>query len=150
MKIKEADYYMKEYIKDKIKSFIHEPSDYKELVISWMTIKTIQADKGNYLINLWNDRAISAFLNLEKNYIIPMKTFHWGNVLCGYSYSYTIYPARDQNNWEKISNLDSPITSLAFISNYYNRADNVIDMETISKGDNEIKSLIESYLLQND
>ena len=143
-------YYMKEYIKDKIKSFIHEPSDYKELVISWMTIKTIQADKGNYLINLWNDRAISAFLNLEKNYIIPMKTFHWGNVLCGYSYSYTIYPARDQNNWEKISNLDSPITSLAFISNYYNRADNVIDMETISKGDNEIKSLIESYLLQND
>ena len=67
-------YYMKEYIKDKIKSFIHEPSDYKELVISWMTIKTIQADKGNYLINLWNDRAISAFLNLEKNYIIPMVT----------------------------------------------------------------------------
>ena len=51
---------------------------------------------------------------------------------------------------KKISNLDSPITSLAFISNYYNRADNVIDMETISKGDNEIKSLIESYLLQND
>ena len=42
---------MKNYVKDKTRSFIYEPSDYKELVISWMTIKTIQAEKGDYLIN---------------------------------------------------------------------------------------------------
>lgn len=144
-------HYMKEYIKDKIKSFIYEPSDHKELIISWITIKTFQADKENFLINLWNDRAISAFLDLEKNYIIPMDTFHWGNVLCGYSYSnaISIYPARDQNNWEKKSNLDSPITSLSFIANYYNRTEDVINMETILNGDIQIKSLIDNYLLLN-
>ena len=138
--------YMKEYVKDKIKSFIHKPSDYKELVISWMAIKTIQAEMGDYLINFWNGRAISAFLDMEKNYIIPMEEFHWGNVFCGYSYSYTIYPARDEYNWEKKLNLDSPITSLTFIADYYNRAEDVIDKETILKGDNEVLSLIDNYL----
>lgn len=146
MECKDPLLYMKNYVKDKTRSFIYEPSDYKELVISWMTIKTIQAEKGDYLINFWNSRAISAFLNMEKNYIIPIDKFHWGNVLCGYSYSYTIYPARDEYNWEKKSNLDSPITSLAFIPDYYHRTEDIIDMETILNGDNEVLSIINGYL----
>ena len=43
--------FMKEFVKAKVKQFINQPSDYKELVLSWMTIKTVSADKGNYLIN---------------------------------------------------------------------------------------------------
>lgn len=138
--------YMKEYVKDKIKSYVYEPSNYKELVICWMVIKTIQAEKGNYLINLWDDRAISAFLELKKNYINPMEDFHWGNVICGYSYKYGVVPACEQHNWENKSNLDSPITSLAFIPKCYERTGDVIDMETILKGDNEVLSLINKYL----
>lgn len=140
--------YIKEYVKNKTESFIRNPSDCKELVISWVTIKTIQAEKGEYLINLRNDRAISAFLDIKKNYIVPMEEFHWGNVICGYSYNYTVSPARDKDNWDTKSNLDSPITSLAFIENYYNRAKDVIDNETICKGDEEVRSLIEDFFCE--
>lgn len=146
MECEDTILYMKEYVKDKIKSYVYEPSNYKELVICWMVIKTIQAEKGNYLINLWDDRAISAFLELKKNYINPMEDFHWGNVICGYSYKYGVVPACEQHNWENKSNLDSPITSLAFIPKCYERTGDVIDMETILKGDNEVLSLINKYL----
>lgn len=146
MDSKEPILYMKHYVKDKVQSFIHNPADYKELVKSWMTIKTIQAEKYNCLINLWNDRAISAFLKMEQNYIVPIDEFHWGNVLCGYSYSYTVYPARDDVNWGKKTNLDSPITSLKFIVDYYNRDKDIIDMETILNGDNEVLSLINGFV----
>jgi len=137
---------MKNYIKKKVSPFIYHPSNHKELVISWMTIKTIQADKNGYLLEYRNDRAISSFLDIKNNNIIPIEDFHWGNVFCGYSYSYTIFPARNEDNWKKKSNLDSPITSIDYIPDFYNRADDVIDMKTIEEGDHEVKELVDGFL----
>jgi hypothetical protein len=111
-----------------------------------MTIKTLQAEKRGELINYWNERAISAFKNMEENYIVPMTDFHWGNIYCGYSYSYTIYPARDEGNWNNKKNLDSPITSLNYIPNFNNRANDVIDMNTIKKGDSEVEAILKEFL----
>lgn len=139
-------HFMKQSVMDKVKPFIHKPSNHKELVISWMTIKTLQAEKNDKLLNYWDDRAISAFINIKDNYIVPMDEFHWGNVYCGYSYSYTIYPARDEINWKKKENLDSPITSIGFIPNFYNRANDVIDDDTIKNGDEEVKKIIEVFI----
>jgi hypothetical protein len=138
--------FMKQFVMDKVKLFIHKPTTHYELLTSWMTIKTLQAERNNKLLNYWNDRAISAFNNIKENFIVPMEEFHWGNVYCGYSYSYTIYPARDEGNWKKKENLDSPITSIGFIPNFYNRANDVIDMNTIEKGNEEVESIINSFI----
>ena len=138
--------YIKKSVKERVASFINQPNNQQELVNSWMLLKTIQAEKGCYLLNYKNDRAISAFINMKENFIIPMDDFHWGNVLCGYSYSYTIYPARKSEDWKKKHLLDSPITSLEFIPNYYNRATNIICMKAIEKGDEEVKEIIDSFL----
>ena len=138
--------YIKESVKEKIAPFIHNPNNHQELVVSWMALKTIQAEKGEYLLNYWNDRAISAFLNIKENFIIPMDDFHWGNIFCGYSYSYTVFPARRNETWIIKSYLDSPLTSLDFIPNFYDRATDVISMETIEKGDKEVKELIDWFL----
>ena len=81
--------FMKRTIRERVASFIYHPSNHKELIICWMTIKTLQAEKTEKLVSFWNDRAISAYINIEDNYIVPMKDFHWGNLYCGYSYSYT-------------------------------------------------------------
>jgi len=138
--------FMKEFVKAKVKQFINQPSDYKELVLSWMTIKTVSADKGNYLINYWDDRAISAFFEMKDNYIYAIDDFHWGNIYCGYSYSYTIYPARDELNWNKPENLDSPLTPIAFIPDFCNRDRENINWETINEGDKKIKEVIKNFL----
>jgi hypothetical protein len=138
--------YMRQIVKERIAPFIHRPNNHQELVVSWMTLKTIQAEIGGYLLNYWNDRAVSAFINIKENFIIPIDDFHWGNTICGYSYSYTIYPARSNDNWRIKSNLDSPITSIDFIPDFYNRSTNVISMETIEEGDEEVKKIIDIFL----
>ncbi len=137
---------MKDFIKERVAPFINQPNDHHELLMSWMTIKTIQAEKGGYKLNYWNDRAISAFINMKENYIIPMDNFHWGNIFCGYSYSYTVYPARNEESWGTNRYLDSPITSLRFIPDFYNRGKDVISMEDIEKGDEEVRKIINSFL----
>ena len=138
--------YIKESVKESLSSIINQPNNHQELVVSWIAIKTIQAEEGGYMLNYRNDRAISAFISMKENFIIPMEDFHWGNVFCGYSYSYTIHPARNSEDWKKKELLDSPITSLEFIPNYYNRSTSIISMETIEKGDEEIKTIIDSFL----
>lgn len=137
--------YMKQYIKDRISSFIYKPNNHKELVVSWMALKTIQAERDGYLLNYWNDRAISAFINMPDNFIIPMDDFHWGNILCGYAYSYTIYPARSHENWNNRSYLDTPITNLDFIPDYYERSIDIISEDTIEMGDKEINEIIKGF-----
>ena len=137
---------MRQIVKERIAPFIQRPNNHQELVVSWMTLKTIQAEIGGYLLNYWNDRAVSAFINIKENFIIPIDDFHWGNTICGYSYSYTIYPARSNDNWRIKSNLDSPITSIDFIPDFYNRSTNVISMETIEEGDEEVKKIIDIFL----
>ena len=138
--------YIKEQVKEKVRPFIFMPSDHKELIISWMTIKTLQADERGELLNYWNDRAISAFFDIKDNFIVPIDNFHWGNIFCGYSYSYTIYPARNEENWNKKSNLDSPITCIPFIPDFYNRSIDVIDMDIIESGDGEINEIIGKFI----
>lgn len=138
--------FMKQYIKDNINSFIYQPTNHKELVISWMTIKTLQAEKKGELIDFYNERAISAYIKLADNYIAHADDFHWGNICCGYSYSYTIHPARQECIWNDKKYLDSPITSIPFISNFINRAEDVISIDTIEKGDKEVIDIIDSYI----
>ncbi len=138
--------FMKNYVKEKVQPFIYHPSDHKELVVSWMTIKTIQADLNGELLDYSDKRAISAFINLKDNFIVPMEEFHWGNIYCGYSYSYTVSPARDESNWNKKNNLDSPITSIDFIQNFYERSKDIINMEIIEDGDREVEQIIKSFI----
>ncbi len=138
--------YMRNFVKDRVRNIINRPSDYKELVLCWMTLKTILADKGNYLVDYCSDRAISAFFELSDNYIFQVTDFHWGNVICGFSYSYTIYPARDEFNWNIPNNLDSPLIPIKFIPDYYNRNRQDVDWDMIKKGDAEIKEIISCFL----
>ena len=138
-------HFMKTLVAKYVSSFINKPTNYKELIISWLTIKTFIAEKNDLLLNFRDDRAISAFKDLERNYIVPCNEFHWGNVLCGYSYSYYVFPARDITEWNKQSNLDSPLHSLSFISPYYEREKDVIDINTIVEGDKDINALIDEF-----
>lgn len=136
---------IKQIIKDKVGSYIRCPRDYKELIISWLAIKTIKASGDGVLLSHYSQRAVSAFCELESNYIVPSQEFQWGNVLCGYSWSYTVFPARDEQNWAEGSNLDSPISSIPFISDYYNRDSSCIDERSIEKYDGEIARIIDAY-----
>lgn len=136
---------VKQAVFEEVKNYIRCPQNRKELIISWLTLKTIAATKTGKLLNHRNDRALSAFIDMKKNYIVPCDEFHWGNVLCGYSWSYTIYPAWDENNWQKSENLDSPLSSIPFISNYNDRGENCIKKIEIEKYDGEITQLIECF-----
>lgn len=136
---------IKQNIKDKVSSYIHRPRNHKELIISWLTIKVVKASSEGVLLSHYNQRAVSAFCELERNYIVPSQEFQWGNILCGYSWSYTVFPARDEQNWAKESNLDSPVSSIPFISDYYNRNSHCIDEQSIEKYDDEITKIIDSY-----
>ena len=138
--------FMKNHIKNRVNSFIHAPNDHKELLKGWLTIKTLQAEESQELLNHWNGRAISAYVKMEDNYIVPNTEFHWGNVICGYSFSSNdaVRPAQDENNWNKKCNLDSPITAVDY-NNYYNKRDS-IDIEAIDKYDEEIKMLLDNFI----
>jgi uncharacterized protein with ParB-like and HNH nuclease domain len=140
---------IKNEVKDRVKNYIRCPQNHKELIISWLTLKTIKAAKDGKLLNHRNDRAISAYFEMDRNYIIPCNDFHWGNVLCGYSWSYTIKPAQDKDNWENSSKLNSPLSLLPFIPNFCNRNPQCISNENIEVYDKEIKNLIDSFFDDN-
>lgn len=146
----DATDFIRNYVREQSAAFIKHPQNHHELVMSWMTIKTLKAQIGNYLLNHWSGRAISAFSEMKRNYIVPSDDFHWGNIYCGFSYSYTVYPARDEYNWEKPENFDSPLCPLKFIPDFYNRDKDVIDLETIEKRDAEIHQIIDTFLKTQD
>lgn len=137
---------VKQVVKKEVENYIHCPQNYKELLTAWLTLKTIDADKKGKLLDHWSGRPISAFTDMKENYIVPCDEFHWGNVLCGYAWSYTIYPARDENNWHKCENLDSPLSSIPFIPNY-NERELSLNEDEIAKYDNEIKELIDDFFV---
>lgn len=142
--------YMKDTVRQKVKSFIYGPSTHQELILGWMTIKTILADKGNYLINYWNERALSAYIEMKDNYIFQTDEFHWGNVMCGYSYKYAVLPARDESNWNRPENLDSPLLPRLFICNYYDRNKIIDDWKEIYEIDIQIKNILDDFLAGTD
>ena len=115
------------------------------LLISWLVLKTIRADKDRILLSHWNDRAVSAYIEMATNYIVPYDDFHWGNVLCGYSYSHTIKPATDEQNWNSRLNLDSPVSSLPFIADFCDRNKQCISDKDIKRYDGEINALIDGF-----
>ena len=142
--------YMKDAVRQKVKSFIYKPSTHQELLLGWMTIKTILADKGDYLINYWNERALSAYIEMKDNYIYQTDEFHWGNVMCGYSYKYAVLPACDESNWNKPENLDSPLLPRQFVSNYYERNKIIDDWKEIYAIDIQIKNILDDFLAGKD
>ena len=138
--------FMRDYVKENVASYISQPKNHRELLKSWMTIKTLQAEENNQIILYCWDRAISAYINMKDNYIVPTEEFHWGNVICGYSFKNCIKPAQQPNFWEQHNCLDSPITSIGFIPNYSDRAKDVIDTNTIEEGDQEVKQIIDCFI----
>lgn len=138
---------IKQVVKNEVSGFIRRPQNHKELIIGWLTLKVIKACNERLLLSHYNERAISAFCNLKDNYIVSCEDFHWGNVLCGYSWSYTVYPARDEQNWGKKSNLDTPISSVPFISDYYDRKNShCISESDIETYDTEISAIIDGFI----
>ena len=130
----------------KVKDYIKSPNDHIELIKSWLTLKTLKATSEGYLLDYYRDRAVSAYKNLPDNYIIPSDDFSWGNVLLGYSWSYTIYPARYENNWKVREYLDSPLYPIAFIDNYYNKDKHHLTDEDRTSMNDCIIALINHFL----
>lgn len=136
---------IKKKVKEAVGQFIDKPNDHKELIKSWLVLKTIKATHNKKLLSYFNNRALSAYKTLGQNYIDKSYiTFNWGNVLCGNSYSYGVLPARDNSNWNKEENLDSPLSSINYIGNYFDRK-TTINNNDIKKYDNEIKLLIDKF-----
>ena len=140
--------YIKEYVFLKVKDYIKSPNNHIELIKSWLTIKTLKASNEGYLLDYYSDRAISAYKNLSDNYILPSDYFSWGNVLLGYSYSYTIFPARNEYDWKVREYLDSPLFSIDFIEDYYNKDKRQLSEENQSSMNNYIITLINQFLGQ--
>lgn len=132
-------------VREKVGCYIRNPQTHKDLIIGWLTLKTIKATKDSILLNHWNDRAVSAYLEMGKNYIVQCEDFHWGNVLCGYSGQNGISPARDEYNWYNCANLDSPLSSIPFIPNFCHRSGTSINDKDIEIFDNEINELIDIF-----
>lgn len=133
---------VKKIIKEIVGNYIKHPQTHKELIKSWLTLKAIKASKDGILLNHWNKRAVSAYLNMGHNYINKQcSEFHWGNILCGYSWRKGVYYA-GQEDWNNCTNLNSPITSLPF-NHYKNKR---IENDEIKVYDEEIMSLIDSFL----
>ena len=65
--------------------------------------------------------------------------------MCGYAWKSDVRPAQDEWNWSLKKNLDSPIASLDYISNYMYRNEDIINDENIKKADDEIERLINSF-----
>lgn len=140
--------YIKNYVFQKVKDFIKSPTDHIELIKSWLTIKTLKASSEGYLLDYYSDRAVSAYKNLPDNYILPSDSFSWGNVLLGYSWSYTIFPARNEYNWNVRAYLDSPLYGIAFIEDYYNKDKHHLSEEDRISMNNYIIALIDQFLGQ--
>ena len=140
--------YIKNYVFQKVRDFIKSPSDHIELIKSWLTIKTLKASSEGYLLDYFSDRAVSAYKNLPDNYILPSDSFSWGNVLLGYSWSYTIFPARNEYNWNVREYLDSPLYAIDFIEDYYNKDKHHLSEEDRISMNNYIIALIDQFLGQ--
>ena len=140
--------YIKNYVFQKVKDFIKSPTDHIELIKSWLTIKTLKASSEGYLLDYYSDRAVSAYKNLPDNYILPSDSFSWGNVLLGYSWSYTIFPARNEYNWNVREYLDSPLYAIDFIEDYYNKDKHHLSEEDRTSMNNYIIALIDQFLGQ--
>ena len=140
--------YIKNYVFQKVRDFIKSPSDHIELIKSWLTIKTLKASSEGYLLDYFSDRAVSAYKNLPDNYILPFDSFSWGNVLLGYSWSYTIFPARNEYNWNVREYLDSPLYAIDFIEDYYNKDKHHLSEEDRISMNNYIIALIDQFLGQ--
>ena len=140
--------YIKNYVFQKVRDFIKSPSDHIELIKSWLTIKTLKASSEGYLLDYFSDRAVSAYKNLPDNYILPSDSFSWGNVLLGYSWSYTIFPARNEYNWNVREYLDSPLYAIDFIEDYYNKDKHHLSEEDRTSMNNYIIALIDQFLGQ--
>ena len=140
--------YIKNYVFQKVKDFIKSPTDHIELIKSWLTIKTLKASSEGYLLDYFSDRAVSAYKNLPDNYILPSDSFSWGNVLLGYSWSYTIFPARNEYNWNVREYLDSPLYAIDFIEDYYNKDKHHLSEEDRTSMNNYIIALIDQFLGQ--
>ena len=140
--------YIKNYVFQKVKDFIKSPTDHIELIKSWLTIKTLKASSEGYLLDYYSDRAVSAYKNLPDNYILPFDSFSWGNVLLGYSWSYTIFPARNEYNWNVREYLDSPLYAIDFIEDYYNKDKHHLSEEDRTSMNNYIIALIDQFLGQ--
>ena len=140
--------YIKNYVFQKVKDFIKSPTDHIELIKSWLTIKTLKASSEGYLLDYFSDRAVSAYKNLPDNYILPFDSFSWGNVLLGYSWSYTIFPARNEYNWNVREYLDSPLYAIDFIEDYYNKDKHHLSEEDRISMNNYIIALIDQFLGQ--
>ena len=140
--------YIKNYVFQKVRDFIKSPSNHIELIKSWLTIKTLKASSEGYLLDYFSDRAVSAYKNLPDNYILPFDSFSWGNVLLGYSWSYTIFPARNEYNWNVRAYLDSPLYKIAFIEDYYNKDKHHLSEEDRISMNNYIIALIDQFLGQ--
>lgn len=136
---------VKSIIKKEVGCYIRTPQNHNQLIIGWLTIKAIMATNKSILLNHWNERAVSAYLEISKNNIVPCDEFHWGNVFCGYSWRDGIYPAGIEENWNNCINLDSPITSISYIPKFHNRSDTCISNKDIEKYDNEINTFINSF-----
>ena len=138
--------YIKNYVFLKVKDYIKSPSDHIELIKSWLTLKTLKATSEGYLLDYYRDRAVSAYKNLPDNNIIPSDDFSWGNVLLGYSWSYTIYPARNEHYWKGREYLDSPLYPIAFIDNYFNKDGHHLTDEDRTYMNDHIIALINHFL----
>lgn len=135
--------FLKEQVKEKTKNYISHPQDVEELVMSWLTLKTIKADKEHFLLNYFSKRPISAYKEIKDNYVVQNDEFHWGNIICGYSNRDRVCTANEYN-WGLKENLDSPITSLSF-HDYICRNENSISDEDIKRYDEEVNKLICSF-----
>lgn len=138
--------YIKNYVFLKVKDYIKSPNDHVELIKSWLTLKTLKASSEGFLLNYYTDRAMSAYKNLPDNNILPSDDFSWGNVLIGYSWSYTIYPARNEYNWKVREYLDSPLYPIAFINDYYNKDKHHLTEEDRTSMNDYIVALIDHFL----
>ena len=138
--------YIKNYVFLKVKDYIKSPNDHIELIKSWLTLKTLKATSEGYLLDYFRDRAVSAYKNLPDNNIIPSDDFSWGNVLLGYSWSYTIFPAKNKYDWKVREYLDSPLYPIAFIGNYYNKDKHHLTDEDRTSMNDYIIALIDHFL----
>ena len=138
--------YIKNYVFQKVKDYIKSPTNHIELIKSWLTLKTLKATSEGYLLDYYRDRAVSAYKKLPDNNIIPSDDFSWGNVLLGYSWSYTIFPAKNKYDWKVREYLDSPLYPIAFIGNYYNKDKHHLTDEDRTSMNDYIIALIDHFL----
>jgi hypothetical protein len=146
---------IKQRIKEKIKQTDVELADdtfsSKKHLISWMLIKTLNAEKEGVTLSFRNDRGLASYDNCDANKINTELDFSLSNSICGYGFQSgggsgnDIRYMRSNEGWGNPIEFDTLISNSISFDEFQNREENPILPEKIALIEDLMQELLNEF-----